>query len=166
MQSPRLARIIKKCRDLPGYELFQYVDDEGNKHTIGSGDVNEYLKQISGGMDITSKDFRTWAGTVHALKAFHQIGKYENNTQAKKNIVQAIDNVAVLLGNTRTVCKKYYIHPAIIDAYQQGCLFNYLRALEKMEQGEKESGLTCEERLVVKVLKAMSESLPGLKKSA
>jgi DNA topoisomerase I len=114
----RLARIVRNCRDLPGQELFQYVDDNGARRKVGSGDVNEYLKEIAG-QDFTAKDFRTWAGTVLACAALREL-QADTQARAAKNVVQAIDAVAGLLGNTRAVCRKSYIHPAIIDAYVDG----------------------------------------------
>ena len=117
----RLARIVRQCRDLPGQELFQYVDDDGKRHRVGSADVNAYLKEITG-EDFTAKDFRTWAGTVLACTALRELDKVETTAAAKKNVVKAIEAVAGVLGNTRTVCRKSYIHPAIIDSYMDGSL--------------------------------------------
>jgi DNA topoisomerase-1 len=114
----KLARILKNCRELPGSELFQYLDEEGNRHAIDSGDVNEYLRQISG-REITAKDFRTWAGTVLAAIALHSLAE---KTPTKKASVAAIKLVAQQLGNTAAVCRKCYIHPAIIEGYLQGAL--------------------------------------------
>ncbi len=115
----RLARIIKACEDIPGYDLFQYLDDEGNHHSIDSADVNEYLGEIAG-EHFTAKDFRTWAGTVLAAEMLRTIGPYENAAQAKKNVVQAIKAVAEQLGNTPSVCRKCYVHPAVLEAYLGG----------------------------------------------
>jgi DNA topoisomerase-1 len=120
VNSRRLARIVRNCRDLPGQELFQYVDENGRRRKIGSGDVNAYLKEISG-QDFTAKDFRTWAGTVLACAALKEMAA-ETRARASKNVLQAIDAVAGLLGNTRAVCRKSYIHPTIIDAYVDGAL--------------------------------------------
>ena len=145
LQSRKLATLVKKCQEIPGKELFQYYDDEGNHHSIGSGDVNNYLKEITG-EDYTAKDFRTWAGSVHALCAFKDIALAENETKLKKQIASVIDDVAKKLGNTRTVCKKYYIHPSVIDAYQNGKIQKY-----KVRESNKNS-LSVEERLLVKIL--------------
>jgi len=112
----RLARIVKRCQELPGRELFQYLDDDGQVQNIGSADVNEYLRLVMG-REFTAKDFRTWTGTVLAAKALKEFDGFGSDTQAKKNILQAVEAVAGLLGNTRSVCRKCYIHPAIIDAY-------------------------------------------------
>lgn len=112
----RLARIVKRCQDIPGQELFQYIDDAGNYQSIGSADVNDYLREITG-QDFTAKDFRTWAGTVLAATELVEIGAFTSQTAAKKNIVQAIKTVASHLGNRPATCRKYYVHPAILEAY-------------------------------------------------
>jgi len=122
----RLARIINRMRDLPGQELFQYEDDDGNPHAIDSSDVNDYLQAITGA-DYTAKDFRTWAGTVLAAMALKACEKYDSETQARKNIVQAIESVAKKLGNTPTICRKCYVHPAVIEAYLDGTMVEALR---------------------------------------
>jgi DNA topoisomerase-1 len=116
VKDKRLAKIVKRCQDIPGQELFQYVDEEGNAQRITSTDVNDYLREITG-QDFTAKDFRTWAGTV--LAAFHlsEIGRFTSQTAAKKNITQAIKAVAAHLGNRPATCRKYYVHPAILEAY-------------------------------------------------
>lgn len=117
----RLAAIVKRSRDLPGYELFQYVDEEGARRSIESADVNDYLREI-GGREFTAKDFRTWAGTVLAARAFRELAASRTKTQAKRNVVRAVEAVAKRLGNTVAVCRKCYIHPAVIDAYLDGSL--------------------------------------------
>jgi DNA topoisomerase-1 len=117
----RLARTIKACRDIPGYDLFQYLDEDGERHSIGSADVNAYLKEITG-QDYTSKDFRTWAGTVLAAQSLQAFDACESDTQAKRNIVQAVETVAKRLGNTKAVCRKCYIHPAILESYMDGSM--------------------------------------------
>jgi DNA topoisomerase-1 len=119
LHDARLARIVKACRDLPGYELFQYVDEQGTRQTICSDDVNAYLRHISGD-DFTAKDFRTWAGTVLAAQALARLARFKSQTEAKRNVVQAIADVAKRLGNTKSVCRKCYIHPAILAAYMDG----------------------------------------------
>ena len=121
----RLAKIVKQCRDLPGWELFQYMDSSGNHCRIDSSDVNQYLKDITG-EDFTAKDFRTWGGTGLAALAFEEIGKVESQSDAKKNVVEVVKRVAKALGNRPATCKKYYVHPAIIDAYTTGQLFDEL----------------------------------------
>jgi len=113
----RLARIVARCQAIPGAELFQFLDDEGEREAVDSGDVNDYIREI-GGDDFSAKDFRTWAGTVLACEALLALGPAE----AKANIVRAIDEVAEQLNNTRAVCRRYYVHPAVLEAYEGGKL--------------------------------------------
>lgn len=122
----RLAKIIQRCQDIPGYELFQYVDSDGEHHPIDSADVNDYLRQISE-QDFTAKDFRTWSGTVLACRALSESGAFDSDTKAKKNIVQAIKTVAARLGNTPSVCRKCYVHPAVLDCYLAGSMQQILK---------------------------------------
>jgi DNA topoisomerase I len=151
LKSRRLARIVKQCRDIPGEELFQYTDSDGKHHPIDSGMVNSYIKQISGG-GFTAKDFRTWTGTLTALQAFREIGcAFNSQTEAKRNINSALDRVSIHLGNTRTVCKKYYVHPAILDLYECSKLEGYLKKLDA-EPEVKGDGLTKEEEVLMKIL--------------
>ena len=112
----RLARIVRRCQDLPGHELFGYIDDEGKVQDIGSADVNGYLREVTG-QDFTAKSFRTWAATVLAACALQEFPEYKSNAHAKRNVNQAIEAVAGVLGNTPAICRKSYIHPAIVDAY-------------------------------------------------
>jgi DNA topoisomerase-1 len=116
VNDPHLARIVRQCRDLPGQELFQYLDDDGRRRAINSADVNAYLKDITGEA-FTAKDFRTWAATKLAALALQEVEPPSSLAQAKKNVLLAIDAVAHVLGNTRSVCRKSYIHPAILDRY-------------------------------------------------
>jgi DNA topoisomerase I len=125
LEDPRLARIIKRCQDLPGYELFQYLDESSERVAIEAADVNAYLREIAGA-EITTKDFRTWAGTVLAACAFWRFTAPVSNAEAKRNVVRAIDEVAKILGNTKAVCRKCYIHPAVIDAHNNGSLLRFL----------------------------------------
>ena len=115
----RLARIVQQCQDLPGQELFKFLDPAGKRQSVASDDVNAYLREITG-RDITAKDFRTWAGTMLAARQLHTTGPVSSQRATEKNIVHAIDTVAKRLGNTRAVCRKYYVHPALLQAYQQG----------------------------------------------
>jgi DNA topoisomerase-1 len=115
----RLAKIVQRCQTLPGEQLFQYVDEDGNRQDVGSADVNDYLKGIAG-PGVTAKDFRTWAGTMLAAEALREIGPARLVRHKKASIVQAVDRVAERLGNTRAVCRQYYIHPVILDAYGRG----------------------------------------------
>jgi len=119
LHDARLARIVKACRDLPGYELFQYVDERGGRQSICSDDVNAYLREVSGD-DFTAKDFRTWAGTVLAAQALARLARFKSTTEAKRNVAEAVARVADRLGNTKAVCRKAYIHPAVVDAYMDG----------------------------------------------
>ncbi|HET9223894.1 MAG TPA: hypothetical protein VFO07_15385, partial [Roseiflexaceae bacterium] len=147
----RLARIVGRCRDLPGYELFQYVDEAGQQQTIDSADVNDYLRAISG-EDFTAKDFRTWAGTVLAALALQEFESFDSQAQAKKNVVSAIQNVAERLGNTPAVCRKCYIHPAIVDAYLEGQLLDALRRRTEQELTGDLANLAPEEAAVLALL--------------
>lgn len=136
VRNESLAKIVKRCQDLPGQELFQYLDEDGGCVDVKSEDVNEYLREISG-EDFTAKDFRTWSGTVLAAMALREFEKFDSQTQAKKHLVQAIESVAQKLGNTPTVCKKCYVHPAIFDSYLDGSLAQSLqqRAEKQMRLG-------------------------------
>lgn len=124
LQSKKLANLVRKCKEIPGQDLFQYFDDDGKHHSIGSSDINNYLKGITQ-QDFTAKDFRVWAGSVSALCSFQQYEKHETQAECKRKIVEVLDNVASKLGNTRTVCKKYYVHPTVIAAYENGNIWNY-----------------------------------------
>ncbi|MDB5191279.1 MAG: topoisomerase, partial [Segetibacter sp.] len=133
-------------------ELFQYYDENGERRDVSSGMVNDYIKEISGG-DFTAKDFRTWSGTVQALLAFKELGFSETQTGTKKNIVAALDLVSDLLGNTRTVCKKYYVHPLILSLYETQTLDKYLKQLDDLQVDDNKSDLTKEEKLLMNILK-------------
>lgn len=152
LKNSKLAKAVKNCRDIPGKELFQFYDEEGKRHAIESGMVNDYIKEISG-EDFTAKDFRTWSGTVNALIAFNEIEKQEIEGNQKSKIKQAIDMVACELGNTSTVCRKYYIHPLVINLYESDSIKKYLDELDDIEVDDGESGLTKEELIVMKILK-------------
>jgi DNA topoisomerase-1 len=125
VEDRRLAKIIARTRELPGQDLFQYLDHDGVQHAVGSHDVNEYLRAITG-EDYTAKDFRTWSGTVLAALALQEFEKFDSEAQAKKNILRAIESVAEKLGNTPTICRKCYIHPAVIEAYLDGTILEVL----------------------------------------
>ncbi|HEY2720499.1 MAG TPA: DNA topoisomerase IB, partial [Chitinophagaceae bacterium] len=130
LKSRKLAQIVKQCRDIPGKELFQYYNDAGEKKAIDSGMVNEYLKKICSD-NFTTKDFRTWMGTVHAIEAFKQASSVEKKVDTKNKIVEVLDKVAEKLGNTRAVCKKYYVHPAILAMYADNSLQNFFSTTKK-----------------------------------
>lgn len=152
LKNKKLARTVKECRDIPGKELFQYYDTDGNRKPVDSGMVNNYIKEATG-MDFTTKDFRTWAGSVHALHALSSMGEAITETEKKKNIVLMLDTVSSKLGNTRTVCKKYYVHPGLIKLYEENKLMKYLHEPDEMEAGDHKSGLAAEEDILLRVLK-------------
>jgi DNA topoisomerase I len=147
----RVATIIRQCQDLPGQELFQYLDDNGDRRHVDSDDVNQYLREISG-QDFTAKDFRTWAGTLLAARALQEFEQFDTRAQAKRNIVTAIEAVAKLLGNTRAVCRKCYVHPAIFDSYLDGTMLDIFRqrAEERMQTSLR--ALRAEEAAVLALL--------------
>jgi DNA topoisomerase I len=121
VEDPRLAKIVRKCRDLPGYDLFQYVEDRGTRRTIGSGDVNDYLREVSGG-EFTAKFFRTWAGTLVAAKTLAGMPAPKSDRAGKRNVVRAVEEVAASLGNTAAIARKSYIDPQVIELYLEGGL--------------------------------------------
>jgi len=157
MKSKKLANIVKQCRDIPGKELFQYYNENKERKPIDSGMVNGYIKEISGG-NFTAKDFRTWAGTLHALEAFQQLGEADTITETKKKIVEALDIVAKQLGNTRTVCKKYYVHPIVIDHYTNKTLSRYLKNMSN-ETCADNIDLTAEERVLMKMFEDVGKTV-------
>jgi DNA topoisomerase-1 len=146
----RLARVVKRCQELPGQELFQYVGEAGERQTIDSADVNEYLRGISG-QDFTAKDFRTWAGTVLAALALQEFERFDSEADARRNLVQAIESVAERLGNTPAICRKCYVHPAVIDSYLEGSLVETLKQRAERELKELAS-LDPEEAAVLALL--------------
>jgi len=150
----RLARIIRQCQDIPGYELFQYEDSEGH-HTIDSADVNDYLREI-GGDEFTAKDFRTWAGTVLTCAALRDFGPFASETQAKKNIIEAINSAASRLGNTRAVCRKCYVHPAVLDCYLAGAMPEVFS-----KNGFENSALDHDESQLLRLLQQHAEHSPN-----
>jgi DNA topoisomerase-1 len=151
LQDRRLANIIARCRELPGQHLFQFVDQDGARHDISSQDVNDYLAEISG-EDITAKDFRTWAATNLAALALHEFERFDSEAKNKKNVLRAVEAVAGLLGNTPSVCRKCYIHPAIFDGYLDGSLVEALKRRADAALEDPQSGLTAEEAAVTAFL--------------
>jgi DNA topoisomerase I len=151
LQDRRLARIVQRCRDLPGYELFQYLDNDGKRHSIDAADVNDYLRDITQ-QDFTAKDFRTWAGTVLACSLLREFEPAESDTQAKKNVVAAIKSVAERLGNTPTVCRKCYVHPAVLDTYLGGSMMQAFEAEVTREVDKQLKALRKEELDVLHLL--------------
>jgi DNA topoisomerase I len=151
LEDRRLARIVRQSRDLPGYELFQYIDDAGERRAIDAADVNAYLKSIAGD-EFTAKDFRTWSGTVLAARALHEVAAFDSQAQAKRNVLRAIEAVAKRLGNTRAVCRKCYIHPEVVNAYLDGTLAASLNRKAGRELRSKLHELSPEEAAVLALL--------------
>lgn len=151
LQDRRMARIVKRLQELPGQELFEFMDEEGVRHSISSEDVNDYLREISG-EDITAKDFRTWAGTNLAVVALKELEAFDSAAKAKKNVVRAVEAVSQILGNTPSICRKCYIHPAIFDGYLDGSLLEGLQRRAEAALAEPGSGLTAEEAAVTAFL--------------
>jgi DNA topoisomerase-1 len=157
----RVASVIKRCEELPGQMLFQYVDENGVRAAVTSDDVNSYLRETAGA-DITAKDFRTWAGTVLAACALRDVARFETEGEAKKNVVEAIGSVAHRLGHTPAICRRAYIHPAVIEMYMEGSLENVLDG-GRSSEGRK---LKAEEAAVLALLKRAARSVaskPALK---
>ncbi len=151
VHDPRLARVVRACRDIPGQELFQYYDAEHRRRQIHSQDVNNYIRKIAGA-EFSAKDFRTWAGTVLAGMALREFEKFDSQAQAKKNLLQAIESVASRLGNTPAICKKCYIHPEILDGYLEGATIETLRRKAETELKQNLGALQPEEAAVVAFL--------------
>ncbi|MEJ7646310.1 MAG: DNA topoisomerase IB [Chryseolinea sp.] len=152
LKNKKLAKIVKACRDIPGKELFQYLNEDGVRCTIDSGMVNGYIQETTG-KDYSAKDIRTWAGTLSMLSSFKSLGEAATQSDTKKNVIQALDEVSAKLGNTRTICKKYYVHPEIIKLYEENNLQKYLAQLDAVENSDDVSGLTQEEKVLMKILK-------------
>jgi DNA topoisomerase-1 len=151
LDDPRLAQVVERCRDLPGQELFQYLDDDDQPRTIDSADVNEYLREAAG-REFTAKDFRTWAGTVLASLALREFEAFDTKIEARKNILRAVEKVAERLGNTPTVCRKCYVHPEVIEAYLDGSMLKTLEKRAEVEMTEALGQLRPEEAAVVALL--------------
>jgi DNA topoisomerase I len=152
LRDGRLARIVQRLRDLPGQELFQYVDEAGERHSAGSADVNAYLREAAGD-DFSAKDFRTWAGTVAATSALEELGPAQSAAEAKRNIVEAIKVAAAKLGNTPAICRSCYVHPGVLDAYEDGTL---LADDHRLPPGaEAANGLRPEEARVLALLRRL-----------
>jgi DNA topoisomerase I len=156
IEDRRLARIVRQCQDLPGHELFEYLDDSGEVCKVDSASVNDYLRAISG-QEFTAKDFRTWAGTVLTSLALRDYEEFTSRTQAKKNLVEVVKTVALRLGNTPAVCRKCYVHPVVVEVYLAGKLERRLRrkleeAADELLDGTDEARLRTEERSVLHLL--------------
>ncbi len=159
LHDPYMVRIVRKLLDLPGQDLFQYVDEVGDTHSIGSGDVNDYLHEITG-EDYTAKDFRTWAGTVLAALALNEFQQFDSQAQAKKNIVQAIEHVAMKLGNTPTICRKCYVHPDVISSYLDGVTAGTLKQQVRDNLVHDLHALSPEEAAVLALLQQRLQDEP------
>ena len=147
----RVARVVRRLEDLPGRELFRYVGEDGETHRIDSDDVNQYLREASGD-DFTAKDFRTWAGTVLAARTLREVEEYDSEAQRKRNVVRAVESVAARLGNTQAICRRCYVHPAVVDAYLDGGLAGNLREEALAELRDQEGRLSPEEAVVLGLL--------------
>ena len=147
----RVAKIVRQCQELPGQHLFQYVGEDGEQHEVTSSDVNAYLREIAG-QAVTAKYFRTWTGTVLAAMALSEFEAFDTDAAAKKNVRAAIEQVSARLGNTPTVCRKCYVHPAIIDGYLDKALALELREEVERELVEDVGSLRPEEAVVLAFL--------------
>ena len=157
LQNKRLAKAVKDCRDIPGKELFQYYTENGERKSIDSSMLNNYIKEASGG-DFSAKDFRTWAGSLQMLRCLKCLEKADNVTKRKSNIVAALNEVSLKLGNTRTVCKKYYVHPGIINLYEKDEIEKYLKELDGIEEPDTPNTLTKDEKVLMKILRELVAS--------
>ncbi|MFC0384462.1 DNA topoisomerase IB [Muricoccus vinaceus] len=160
IQDRRVARVVRECQDLPGQELFAYPAEDGTLHDVSSGDVNEYLREISG-RDITAKDFRTWAGTVMAALALREFEAFDSQAAAKRNIRAAIERVSSRLGNTPTVCRKCYVHPDLLDGYMEGQLVLEMAERAEEELREEIEDLRPEEAAVLALLARLKAGKPA-----
>jgi DNA topoisomerase-1 len=142
LRNKRLARIVAQCHDVPGKELFQYYGEDGSRHPVDSGMVNAYIREATR-EDFSAKDFRTWAGSLHALQEFRRVGEAGTSSEMKKNINLVLDSVSGKLGNTRAVCRKYYVHPVLISLYEENKLVKYLQELDTQD----------EEKVLMKILR-------------
>lgn len=151
LRDPQVARIVKKCEELPGYQLFKYLDEAGERQDVESADVNDYLKRITG-EEVSAKDFRTWAGTVMATFTLTGLERCESKTQATKNVTATIKEVARKLGNTPAICRKSYVHPDVIDCYLDGSLASLTQVGQVVEASALPKGLRAEEVAVLRFL--------------
>lgn len=151
----RLAKVVKACQDIPGYDLFQYYDENGNHRAIGSGDVNTYLRDITG-EDFSAKDFRTWGGSVLAVEALCDLPECKTETEGKRAVAQAVKAVAAGLGNTPTVCRKYYIHPTVIEAYLNGTIH---KVIKRQPEPESHYDLSRSESALMELISGITETV-------
>jgi DNA topoisomerase-1 len=152
LKSKKFARIVKQCKAIPGRELFQYYDANGELKKIDSGQVNQYIKECAG-EEVTTKDFRTWAGTLMMMRILKVAPPCEKQTDLQKIIIEGFKQVSQKLGNTVAVCKKYYVHPELINLYQHDQLEKFFT--KASVPPDSESGLTAEERMLMKILKVI-----------
>lgn len=150
----RLAKLVKKCKDIPGYDLFQYYDEDGNRQTLESGDVNEYIQEISQ-HDFTAKDFRTWGGTVLMVECLEALLDEKPEEKKEKTVKEALKQVAKGLGNTPTVCSKYYVHPQVVQLFTDDKLFDFLKTHDAT--GSADPYISPNEKLVLAMLKNVAE---------
>jgi DNA topoisomerase-1 len=152
LRNKRLARIVAQCQDIPGKELFEYYGEDGSRHPVDSGMVNTYIREATS-EDFSAKDFRTWAGSLHALQEFGRVGEAGSETESKRNINLVLDSVSSKLGNTRSVCRKYYVHPGLIKLYEENKLIKYLGEQRTPEDDQPDgAGLTAQEKVLMKIL--------------
>src|SRR3954463_11452706 len=158
----RIAKIIRACQELPGQELLQYLDEDGKPQDVTSSDINAYLNEITG-QDITAKDFRTWAGTVLAAMALHEVKRFNSAAQAKRNLRFAIENVAARLGNTPTICRKCYVHPDVLTSYLDGNLVLEIKKAVENQLQDELPGLQPEEAAVLVMLRGRLAKEAGVR---
>jgi DNA topoisomerase-1 len=149
LKHPRLARVVRRCREIPGQQLFQYLDNDGQRHTVTSSDVNAYLQEVTGA-EFTAKDYRTWAGSVLTL-ALLRGEAFEPDKLAKSKIVDVVKDVSARLGNTPAICRNCYIHPAVLTAYTEG-------KLAKLPKARKRKWLSADEATFMRLLADSAES--------
>ncbi|QCR21681.1 DNA topoisomerase IB [Pontibacter sp. SGAir0037] len=154
LKDRRLARLVKQCRDIPGYDLFQYYDEEGNRQTLDSGDVNDYLREVTK-EDFSAKDFRTWGGTVRMVECLEHVVDETPDLDKEKSIKEAVKQVAKGLGNTPTVCSKYYIHPEVVNLFREDKLLQYLKQHDATKPANPH--LSGTEELVIKMLERVAK---------
>jgi DNA topoisomerase-1 len=160
LRDPKLARVVRNCQEIPGQRLFQYLDQDGSRHAIGSGDVNEYVRSVSG-CDFTAKDFRTWAGTTLVTAALMAVEEPATAAASRREILSAIDGAAERLGNTRSVCRSSYVHPAVLDAFTEG----WLRTPPRVLRARIPRGLDALEVATLRVLQAAAQPRQGRRRS-
>ena len=156
LEDNKLSKLVLQCEEIPGWELFQYYDENGKHHNIDSGMVNDYIHEISGDL-FSAKDFRTWAASKIFFETLYDLGIAETKKETDKNILKAYDAAAEGLGNTRTVCKQYYVHPILVESYKNGSIQKYFEDLDDHKIENKE--LSDSEEVLLKILKSYSIDL-------